>query len=252
MRRIIPMTLSVCLFSVLGCSASLGSEGGEDETSADDEAGDDASEGGDEGGYSPCSSSNPCPDGQFCFNGLCAIGCLSAGDCAEGQYCATDTDMLCHDSEVPTCTSDSECASSQLCVNGYCSAAPEPEDAGCNLDDYLDDGCPSNAVCLESEDDPELGVCYEMPACGADGSCPVGSIGAVCNNGYLPEKDAICLVNLCESTSNCPSDWSCVYFDQATVGVCSSGAFGTPCSTGEDCESGVCSPLPGFGAGLCT
>ncbi|PRP92350.1 hypothetical protein ENSA5_49810 [Enhygromyxa salina] len=246
MRSIIPMTLCVCLSAILGCNASLGSEAGSSgETGESSEAGEDGGE------YVPCSADNACPDGQFCFNGLCAVGCLSDADCGDDQYCATDTDMLCHNNEVPTCVSDSDCASSQVCVNGFCSAAPDAQDSGCNLDDYINDGCPSNAVCLEDIDDPEVGVCYEMPACSVDGACPVGLEGAVCNDGYLPSKDAICLIGLCETVSDCPAQWSCVHFNQSVLGTCSDGGFGSPCATGADCQSGNCTELPGLGGGFC-
>lgn len=252
MQRFIFLTFTFCATLTLGCNASLGSEAGSSngETSGET-SGDTSGDGDGSGGFEPCSANNPCPDGQFCFNGLCALGCLSDGDCADDQYCATETDMLCHANEVPTCDSDSDCASSQVCVNGYCSAAPEPDDMGCNLDDYLNDGCPSNAVCIEDLDNPDVGVCYEMPACGADGSCPIGLGGAICNDGYLPSKDDICLVGLCDTVANCPSEWSCVRFNQSALGVCSNGGFGSPCATDEDCLSGTCSVLPGLGGGFC-
>lgn len=250
MRSFIPLSLCLGLALTLGCNANLGSDGsGEDaETSGDGDSGDGDS--GDGDGFAPCTSNNPCPDGQFCFNGLCAPGCLSDEDCADNQYCGTDTDLLCHNNEVPTCSSDDQCASSQLCINGYCAAIPE-QNTGCNLEDYLNDGCPSNAVCLEDLDNEGVGICYQMPACGADGSCPIGLEGAVCNQDYLPSKDEICLVGICDTVANCPSDWSCVRFNQSVVGVCSSGTFGSPCETAADCLSGMCTTIPGFGGGFC-
>lgn len=249
MQRI-SRTLSICfLLSMssagLGCDANLGNDGG-DET-GNDSNGDG---GGDGDGFSPCSSSNPCSDGQFCFNGLCAIGCLSDGDCASEQYCATESDMLCHAKEVPTCTSADQCASSQVCINGYCSAMPE--DTSCNLEDYINDGCDSTSVCLEDPKVEGKGLCYEMPACSVDGTCPVGLQGAVCNDGEFPSKDAICLVGLCDSVDNCPAEWACVRFNNSALGACGNRGFGSPCVTAADCDSGNCFEIPLAGGGFCS
>lgn len=243
------ITLIASLFLLLapavGCDATI----------ADDDSGESAGDGdgdgdsgGDAGGWEPCSADNACPDGQFCFNGLCALGCQTDDNCADNQYCNTDL-MLCQNSEVPTCSSNGDCADSQICVNGYCTTPPE--DTGCNLEDYINDGCDSNAVCLEDLE-TEQGSCYTMPACAEDGTCPVGLEGAVCNDGYLPSKDEICLVGLCEDVSHCPADWSCVRLIQnSTLGACSSGQFGAPCASGEDCVSGNCTTLPGLSGGFC-
>ena len=114
-------------------------------------------------------------------------------------------------------------------------------------------GCESNAVCLQDLDTEET-ACYTMPPCGENGACPVGLQGAVCNKSgsteYLPNKDAICLIGVCEDAGNCPADWFCVRFQaNDPLGFCSSGGFGEPCSTNEECLSGNCfSPAPGFPA----
>jgi len=37
----------------------------------------------------PCTASNPCPAGQFCDDGECAMPCdLDAGECPVGMFCA--------------------------------------------------------------------------------------------------------------------------------------------------------------------
>ncbi len=250
MRRLIPLSFCFALTLSFGCTVSLGSEGdGSDGTSGDGDSGDGDS-GGDTSDFFPCNSSKPCPDGQFCFNGVCAPGCLSNQDCASDQYCATDTDMLCHNKTVPTCSGDEDCASSQLCINGYCAAIPE-QHTSCNLDDFNNDGCPSNAVCVEDPDQEDVGNCYEMPACSADGTCPIGSAGAICNDNYIPSKDEICLLGLCDTAANCPTDWACVHFNNSVLGACSNGALGSPCTTEADCQSGTCNTLPGVGVGFC-
>jgi len=239
---------SFALLSLLagsaGCDATIGSDDEAGDTKAD--TGNDS--GNDSGGeFEPCSNANPCPDGQFCFNGLCALGCTSNGDCASDQYCDTDS-LLCQNQEVPTCTADDECGEGQICVNQYCSTPPV--DTSCTPGALTMDGCESNAICFEGE--PDMPACYSMPACAADGTCPVGIQGAICNDGLLPDKDKICLVGLCNTVSDCPTDWLCVrYAANDPIGQCGNGGFGSPCGQASDCLSGSCfEPIPGFG-GFC-
>ncbi|WAS92127.1 hypothetical protein [Nannocystis punicea] len=238
---------AVCLAA---CSPSLGDmtdgsdDTGADPTGASNPTGTPTTTDGDVPG--PCSSSNPCPDGQFCWNGLCALGCNSNEDCADDQFCATDTDRLCHNKEVTTCP-DVPCEEGQVCVNGFCSTPPPDTQCTPSL---TDDGCESNAVCLYSSE--EEAKCYTLPYCAQDDTCPVGPEGAVCNTDILTAKDKICLIGLCTEASHCPADWKCVK-DQpnAVIGYCSDGGPFAPCSSNEDCFSNVCNlPFPGE-AGLC-
>jgi hypothetical protein len=193
-----------------------------------------------------CSDEDPCPDGQFCFNGLCALGCTSDDNCAENQYCDT-TLLLCQNKDVFTCVDDSECAANQVCLNGLCTTEL---DTSCDPEQVVtgQDGCASNAVCFE-EFEGEPG-CYTMPACAEDDTCPVGTEGAVCNVDYI-NKDRICLVGLCESDSNCPADWDCYRFGNEVLGFCHSGGAGLPCSSPTDCASGVCDQLIPGAPGVC-
>jgi hypothetical protein len=183
---------------------------------------------------------NECPDGQFCFNGFCELGCNSNGDCADDQYCATDGDRLCHNKEATTCP-DVPCEDGQVCVNGFCSTPPP--DTQC-MPALVDDGCESNAVCLlVSETKAE---CYTLPYCSEDGTCPTGTEGAVCNDGLLTDKEKICLIGFCTETSHCPANWKCFKPSPTdVVGECSSGAPLDPCLTNEDCQSNQCDfPFP--------
>lgn len=243
------------LFSLLACSSFLfaaaagcqATIAGEEDTAGSD-TGSEAGDGGGDGGLElPCSADDPCPDGQFCFNGLCAIGCQTNDNCADDQYCDTEWSMTCQNKSVPTCSTEAECAGDQICVNGVCSTPPP--DTACNPEDYLNDGCSSDSVCLEVT---EQAKCYTMPPCGEDGSCPVGSGGATCNEDYLPNKDRICLLGACVDESECPADWNCIRFnDNDPIGGCSNGAFGSPCNGPEDCESNNCFEIPGLGGGVC-
>lgn len=200
-----------------------------------------------------CSTASPCPSGQFCFNGLCALGCTSNGDCAADQYCDTEFDHLCHNKTVQTCSGGSDCFTTQECVSGFCSTPPPATQ--CDPDQVAsgNDGCDSKSVCLDSQDtsaqDPK---CHSFPPCAQDKTCPTGTQGAVCNDGLLPNKALICLVGLCRTTSNCPANWACWKFTATDVlGVCSNKGLGAPCTTGADCLSGNCTvAFPGF-PGVC-
>jgi hypothetical protein len=232
MRRI-GAILFACSLLMAGCGNSSGTGNGPSNSN---------------GSSLPCTpGDNDCPAGQFCFNGLCAIGCQSNQDCASDQYCATDTDGLCHNKQVPTCDGDGDCEGRQVCTQGYCTAPSESEQQ-CDPNAISNDGCSDTAVCVERDGSPE---CVTLPRCSEDGTCPTGQAGAVCNDGYLPDKDKVCLLGACESSSNCPSDWSCVKQQNSVLGFCSSGGFGSPCTEDSQCESGSCSTFGPGTVGVC-
>ncbi|HEY8380113.1 MAG TPA: hypothetical protein VIK91_26665, partial [Nannocystis sp.] len=228
---ILRTTLAVLCLGALGCNSNIGNAtegGGESDTDASTSgkttnSSSDPTDGG-EIPFGFCDNKHPCPDGQFCFNGICEIGCNSDNDCAENQYCATDDDRLCHNKTVTTCP-EVPCAETQVCVNGFCSTPPPEKEC----EPFSpDDGCEKNAVCAEIEEgEPK---CYTFPYCAQDDTCPVGTQGAVCNVDLLPNKDKICLVGLCTAASHCPKDWKCVKFEvNGVIGYCSSGAPGNEC-----------------------
>jgi len=239
-------TLSRCfLFLALSlapaCDADLGELG--DDTDGSSETNDGESDGAEGGGFEPCSSSNPCGDGLFCFNGLCALGCTNNDNCADDQYCDTSS-LLCQNNEVPSCQGNGDCFGEQLCLEGLCSTPPTSTTCTPN---GSPDGCDSNAICFEDD----VAACYTMPACGEDGSCPVGFGGAVCNDGYLPEKDRICLLGGCETAAHCPDDWVCTKPGGSVLGVCGDGGLGSPCTDASECNSGVCNNPLGL-LGICS
>lgn len=223
-----------------------------------------------------CSSSNPCPSGMFCFNGLCAIGCTSNENCADDQYC---DGLYCVNTEVPTCTSDSNCYEGQICVQGVCSTPPPS--TTCDPDQVVsgNDGCDNYSLCIDGDDDgPEDPACYTMPPCAEDGTCPVGAYGAVCNNEYI-NKARICLIGACESEANCPSGNVCCKIGNAPIGGCvpegqadllgcGSGGFpgggggsggggdecfseGDFCDSDEECCDGLICEGADLGLGIC-
>lgn len=213
-----------------------------------------AAGGGETGlGAGLCSASSPCPSGQFCFNGICAVGCQSSGDCASDQYCDTEFDRLCHNKVVQTChTQPDVCLASQVCVGGLCST-PAPA-TQCDPEQVVtgSDGCEKNAVCFAADDEQSAPKCQSFPACAEDKTCPAGLMGAVCNDGLIPNKGHICLTGLCKAADNCPANWRCVKMTaNAPVGFCSDGGMGSPCSSAGECTSGNCmQAMPGT-PGVC-
>lgn len=246
------MVMSLFLaLAVVGCGDS--SDGGEN--NGGNGGGNPQTPGAQGGGL--CSNSNPCPSGQFCFNGLCAIGCQSDANCAADQYCDLQDRgtpvSYCKKKTVDGCSSDSQCASNQQCVEGLCSLRPPPSPPSCtaNAPDF-NDGCDSYAVCLDpDESGSQQPYCASFPPCPQNGVCPVGLSGAVCNDGYLPNKGRFCMQGSCRDNSNCPSQWSCVKpFANAVLGFCSPGSFGFPCTENAQCVSRQCMAAPGM-LGVC-
>lgn len=203
--------------------------------------------GGGDGDRLPCSSTNKCPSGQFCFNGICALGCTSNDNCADDQYCDTadlGPPYFCKNKTVPACPS-TPCAEGQTCRNGLCSAT-EVVSTQCTPTPSGNDGCDKYAVCLDDDEEgPQPAACFSFPPCPEDGMCPAGTTGAVCNDGHLPNKGRFCMTGLCSTSLNCPTDWKCVkQASNQPLGFCSSAGPNAMCFQNSDCLSMMC-VLPG-------
>lgn len=218
-----------------------GALGGGDATGGGHAAGGgDAAGGGGGGGPTVrpgCTASTPCPDTQTCINGMCAPACTSIADCGAGEWCERPGDGLCHPDIVQTCGTPG-CVASQTCFSGFCSTPPP--DAGCEAGRLDGDGCDARSLCLDTWDEEEP-RCHSMPSCAADGGCPTGLLGAVCNDGLALSKARICMVGLCRTPADCPGDWLCLKVGAADpLGLCSNRATGAPCLSAGDCLSGRC------------
>lgn len=200
-----------------------------------------------------CSSSRPCPSGQFCFNGLCALGCTSNANCRSDQYCDTEGDRLCHNTAVPTCNVAGDCAEQQICTAGFCSTPPPQTTCDPDKAPSGNDNCDSRSVCFDEGDHGNpMPRCHTFPACAADKTCPTGTSGAICNDGLIPNKEKICLIGMCDTVSHCPANWACVRGLQTDVlGFCSPKTAGAPCASAADCLSNNCyQPIAGL-VGFC-
>ncbi|NMB77297.1 MAG: hypothetical protein GYA21_19485 [Myxococcales bacterium] len=206
---------------------------------------------GDNQGSFLCSKEDPCPAGQFCWNGICALGCMSDNDCASNQYCDTLGSQLCVNRQVSSCSQDTDCAENQVCLMGMCTADAEPKQCTPRVDGQ--DGCDEYSICLDISEDPEKeqNACVTFPPCPQDGNCPVGQVGSVCNQDDIPNKERICLTGLCKAAANCPTSWKCVMLS-ATLGACSDGSMGMPCKTASDCQANfTCTQAMPGGIGFC-
>ncbi|XXF77577.1 Dickkopf N-terminal cysteine-rich domain-containing protein [Myxococcaceae bacterium GXIMD 01537] len=254
------MMMALFLVMAVGCSVSV--EGPPVVIDPNNNGGTDGGTngGGDKLPEGLCNAKNRCPDGQFCFNGICALGCTNNSNCASDQYCDTGDGVpsFCKNKTVPTCTADTQCAASQVCFKGFCSLKPpevkptcDPAKAG-----SAEDGCDKYAVCNDPDQNNNTtrdAYCASFPPCPESGVCPTGLAGALCNDGYLTGKGRFCMEGMCKENSNCPSSWNCVRpFANSVVGFCSPGSIGTPCATNSHCLSGNCMAPPGTGmAGVC-
>ncbi len=100
--------------------------------------------------------------------------------------------------------------------------------------------------------DPDEGgsqppACYAFDQCDAQGRCPTGLFGAVCNDNFIPNKSRFCIPGFCGDNLDCPTDWACVkYPTTAVLGQCSNRGPGSPCNTNAQCLSASCNiPQPG-------
>lgn len=109
------------------------------------------------------------------------------------------------------------------------------------------DGCPSNALCVVRAN---VEYCVPMRPCSPALTCSINPAGAVCNDGWIPGKDKVCIETACRSELDCPSNWLCFRRGAEVLGQCSSRGFGSPCARNDQCVSNSCS-LIAFGLGWC-
>jgi len=209
-----------------------------------------------------CNANTPCPDGQFCFNGLCALGCQNDDQCASNQHCDIEIGGVgwCKGNTVPTCSSDSDCALSQECRSGICSQKPVTPPPACEWKADGTDGCAADEVCMpeDFEDENSPSKCFKMPPCSRENTCPVGLGGAACNadssgDKLLPSKDAICMPGLCREQSNCPAgsnpSFECTQL--GPIGFCQPKIdIPGSCTTDGDCADPTpkCCEIPMMGS----
>ncbi len=166
---------------------------------------------------------------------------------------AADTGARTDSNSSPAC----RCAAGQVCAAGFC--VPTPSDQICGTNPFGDDMCGASAVCMSDiivDGTKQTNrKCYAFPACGTDGSCPIGSHGAVCNvvsdARIFPDKGPVCLATLCLSPANCPSGQRCVRGPVSSFGRCTDGSPDSYCTDPSHCMSGICRQLGAGNVGTC-
>lgn len=189
------------------------------------------------GGCATCTSNNQCAAGQACTDGACGA-CTSADQCGPTAQCAaTHTTSQC------TCSSSSDCATGEACVSGLCAPACTST-SGCSIDQVcvagVCDSCTSNAQCGPPDDSdagPLGGGRCESPFC----SCftPANCLpGQGCR-----QPGRFC--GPCQDSFDCATGQACVAGvcgACSTFADCSQEALGASRSpTGFACIGGVCS-----------
>jgi hypothetical protein len=196
-------------------------------------------------GYSDCGSNSGslvrCQPGQYCSDSvlsLCNSGCLTDNNCSSNQVCEKQGGNnvgTCQNTSTAACSASQPCPGGQTCVNGVCQA----QSAQCTPRPDGLDGCDNLSLCIASG--PQTAACVSFAACGAGGTCPVGLTGAVCNDGYIPNKGRFCLPEACTQNYHCPANWACVKYPATSVlGECSDRAFGAGCTQDSECLSNRC------------
>lgn len=222
-----------------GCTGQLG---------AVDETGDGGVEAGEDDALptpEPCPPSGDCPDGTTCRLGECLPACSEEGPPCPGGYYCDDSSGLCQREAIATCP----CEAPEFCSFGAC--ITPPRDADCDPIGFGSTVCTPQEICVDVGDiDTEQTQCWEMPACPADGECPVGNAGSVCNEDLVSTKDRVCLIGYCLELDDCPQDWKCVETG-TPLGVCSGGRFGELCAVDGDCLSGNCNIFVPGAPGVC-
>ncbi len=184
----------------------------------------------------PCAAPAQCRSG-ICddVSGSCAATCASNAQCATGSFC----DATSHHCQVsapngapPTqpCSSGSQCTSGVCASDGAC-GQPDGERCltgavcrgGACVNGLCDSGCTADAQCA--------GDAY----CNAVGACtPKTATGGACT------RAAACVSGTCASDGLCgtPTPGACTAPVQCRAGACSNGTCGTSCLNDGECLSG--------------
>ena len=172
-----------------------------------------------------CRLSSDCPLNEQCIEGRCLAECREDRDCAASETCA-DKKCIAKIPPARVCQFARQCMENETCRAGICEEVSlqgsdlEPYDAGVpvgNDGGTMGQGLPYGAVCSAASE------------C-ASGFC-LGATG-----------EGRCTV-MCSTNSDCVYPDQCIDVPNSGrfCGVLpTAGATGSPCSSPDDCESGIC------------
>jgi len=224
-----------------------------------------------------CATSEDCPRGRICGEGLCFAFCTADSQCDSGHCEAnkcTDGAPLPGLAAFDPCVRDDDCKSA-ICssvwsrCNQYCSTARQD--------------CPAGMVCAANfEESGDLGLCF--PDCAPDRPCadpalacqwagrPYGtyactprrdppcqgaslevSVGGPCSCAFDCGIESSCYteagtgrpggfcVDACHDETDCPEGFSCEGDTATELGTCYQRCVGDgPCGAGKVCSLGTC------------
>jgi hypothetical protein len=116
-----------------------------------------------------CTSTNPCPGGQVCSNGVCTTGCTMNSQCPTGDVCDGATHGCISDpSTQAECSAAKPCPTNQACeADGYCHY-PCTTLQQCKLIDNRFVACLQGYCQTDDEVNPQ---CSLMKPCPSGQSC---------------------------------------------------------------------------------
>lgn len=204
---------------------------------------------------------NSCAPGTRCVNRVCTPACASDGSCPAGSYCEgpAPVEDVCAANVPIICKQTLDCPRPQYCLGGLCASGQTRADGGfqgCVLGS-VNDACGPDAVCFQTQNGNQ---CLGMPACASNGGCPIGTSGAVCNDGRNPDggqlfpgKQRICVYGFCAIDTDCTQRAHCFHPAPGNpLGNCNFGVAGDPCFSNADCiGSSACSVPDGGTLGVC-
>lgn len=179
-----------------------------------------------------------------CINGdgCCPSGCnhTNDNDCACVARTCTQAGASCgtvSDGCGGTITCANQCGSNQTCENNQCVTTTQPTQQliGTPCMDYPECGNDPNTACVLP---PQWPGGYCSLICN-DAACPSGSACAPLN-----QNDDVCM-KTCTSDNNCRSGYECTLHGGHRVCMppVGDGGIGSPCSSNQDCNSGLCDTL---------
>jgi hypothetical protein len=146
-----------------------------------------------------CTESSQCPTGSMCMEGSCVTPCDSDAACHDGWSCGVRAGgRIC----LGFCTSNADCSATHTCnvYTGLCTPTAvdrssngelcdqssdcrgfcDPQRYQCTSFCDLDRGgfCPDGTLCIDSDDGPSMGRCYQP--CQTNDDCPFGGPERTC------------------------------------------------------------------------
>jgi len=214
-----------------------------------------------------CSNANPCPvvdptpiDAGTTITGVCvAASCTTAADCGATMICRTQNQELCPGGATPACAPNTKCDAGApvptSCMTKTTSTCTYKWELPCNADAECGDGftcAPSVSGCASGGSGS--GTTTGVSSSGSSGGSNASGAAPAPTDPTAPvPPDGTCTTTMsfpgsctpkitsCNTTTDCPTAWTCVEVAHATTSMTSvapggaaidGGAAGAPSSGG--------------------